>query len=93
MSRSYRHFPCCKDGSSRRGKTYASRRYRRCTKTDKYYTGKGNYYRRFTDSWEICDYRFKHSFPAYLKRVKRFNRISSDIEEEYQYWLKYYIRK
>lgn len=95
MSRSYRHFPCCKSTpSAKRGKIYANRKYRRSSDKMYEYIPKGNHHKRFVESWDICDYRFKHSFSVYVMKCRRFNHNEpTDSEEDYQNWLKYYIRK
>ena len=60
MSRSYRK-PILTDGYGtkrrRAAKTYANRRVR-----NKVVIANGNAYRKFTDPWNICDYKF----PAWL---------------------------
>ncbi len=61
MSRSYRR-PWFVEGYGSRGgkrfrKNYANRRIRRTKKI----IADHNAYRKFTDPWDICDYRYKYN--------------------------------
>ena len=99
MSRSYKKTPYSGDKKNKCLKNQANRRIRR-------YQGEisnGRKYRRFLDSWEICDYYDITSFEKYWQICLKhhnwwtsFRGIKEDPptrEEVYREWYKYYKRK
>ena len=87
MSRSYKHTPVLKlGGNTKYAKRLANKKLRHSAKNNQYgtYSGKGNGYRRETESWNIWDYRF---WGEHIWRRESMRNISGDL------WEKCYKRK
>lgn len=75
MARSYKKHPYCGDRKSRFYKNYANRRLRRLPIEEEIPSGKN--YKRYTCSWEICDYWNYQPGPFFIcvgtlkKRVRK----------------------
>lgn len=99
MSRSYKKTPYSGNKKNKYLKNYANHRIRQ-------YEGEipnGKRYRRFLDSWKICDYYDITSFEKYWQICLRYHVWRSNFygsnekfptrKEVYQEWKKYYKRK
>ena len=93
MSRSYKKSPICKDRNSYM-KRYANRRLRR--QKNKHMLQHKSY-RKYTSSYDICDYIFRTDFNEYVemenKFSKLFNKPPKSRKELYYEWYKTYKRK
>lgn len=93
MSRSYKKNPICKD-HNKYMKKYANRRFRK-RKFD--IILKNKQYRKYTCSYDICDYIFRTDFKEYIKIENNLNKIFNkplkSEKELYKEWYKFYKRK
>lgn len=82
MSRSHKKTPVYKDGSnqSKRRKYSKKQAHKKVRKWQGSFK-KSNHYRKISEQWDICDYRFYEAEP------------DSAIGEDYDHWKKYYFRK
>jgi len=108
MSRSYKKYPCCKDGNRRkkRDKQLANRRIRRGSWKDVDIPS-GRKYRQAYNTWDICDYRFVETFAEFIARHQRWyveavDRLgqeradkywADDWRELYRNWARYCLWK
>lgn len=71
MSRSYKKYPSGKcERSCKYGQRLANKRIRKTLEN----IPKGNYYKRYYSSWNICDYKFVHfgnDIDEHYKKYKR----------------------
>ena len=72
MARSYKKYPCVKD-CNKFMKRYANRRVRQYLKNPEVEL-KGNDYRKFTEQWDICDWKsdYPYGFEQYFQSEVRF---------------------
>lgn len=92
MSRSYKKVPCCKDHT--RGMKKCANRY---VRRNYLVVPSGMAYKKLFCSWDICDYKFLESFPAYKVSCKKWefrtNRRKHSDKELYRMWYKNYKMK
>lgn len=88
MSRSYKHYPVCTSGTNSFAKSYANRSFRRIGDpySENLLKGKSNLYRRYYQSWNICDYK-KYGGRLFRKESWWYIPIYSKL------WEKWYRRK
>ena len=67
MSRSYKHYPCSKDGgrSKKHDRTLANRKIRRTTLDE---VSNGGHYKKFTCRYDIYDYKWVETLNEYLEK-------------------------
>lgn len=96
MSRSFKKVPLCKD-NSRGMKKIANRTVRR-----QGFLGKGSYYKKVFESWNIHDYKFTSTFEEFVNNTRQYNHEMSlrgysckeeTTEELYKVWYKMYKMK
>lgn len=85
MGHSYKRNPVYKDGSGarRRIKKYYKKRANKKVRRTNITFRKTNMYRKISETWNICDYRFYVPFSL---------EISED-KDELNWWKKWYYRK
>lgn len=107
MSRSYKKTPYCGDTKTKWAKRKANKLVRsKIKKWDIQDNLLPSYYKKISESWNICDYYSIMTWKehlAYRKRVLTrgskpwgmilFEDNDFDIEKEYQLWAKWYKRK
>ena len=88
MSRSYKHYPFCKDRqSSKWGKRYCNKRVRNAKDIPN-----GKAYRKLTEPWDfIYDYACSETWKEYQQWYKNCNWVEG--EPSYWEWYKCYKRK
>ena len=96
MSRSYKHTPIIKDGSSAKRKS-SKREASKKVRKYKGFIPDGNYYKKIYNSWEIYDYISLCTFSDWCK-IKEKNTHKSwnkekNKEELYDEWARYFLRK
>lgn len=98
MSRSYKKNPWCCSSNHAFGKNQANRRIRNVNVDEQIPNGK--YYKRYYNSWEICEYKNYTSFSDWCKSA--IGAIAEDICKGYaiygyrssmDYWEKCFKRK
>lgn len=85
MSRSYKRNPVYKDGNSNRRKIkkyYKKQANKKVRRTKISFSRKTNMYRKISETWNICDYRFY---------VPLFE--ISENKDQLNWWKKWYYRK
>ena len=86
MSHSYKHIPYCGDTRNKQLKHYANKVIRHLSYEENL---QNNRYKRFFNSWQICDYSFVNiSYEQYMEYLP--NTFDKD---SYQEYMRYYIRK
>ena len=105
MSRSYKKTPYSGDRKNRETKRIANHKVRQRLKNSKYeIRTKSRDYRKFFDSYEICDYGWICTWEEFWKReLRHYNWArfqkwftpadEPNYEESYRYWCKWYKRK
>ena len=107
MSRSYKHTPYCGDKKTKWAKRQANKLVR--SKMERWEIDESlppAYYKKISESWNICDYYNISTWHEHLAHRKRmlaqgllpwgmvlFEDNDFDIDEEYQLWRKWYKRK
>lgn len=92
MSRSFKHYPFCKDvNSSKWGKRVCNKRVRK-NKEDM--PKKGNIHKKMNPKWDfIYDYAFSETWEEYIEWCKS-GRYGKEPEEPIYYeWYKWYKQK
>ena len=101
MSRSYKKNPYATDnGNSKNGKRIANRKFRRTLYNEN--TGGRLQHKKYTESWNICDYRWRmtredaiHWYKNEMehKASSYFKKRYPTLEAWLKYWDKCYRRK
>lgn len=86
MSRSYKHTPRCGDKKSKFVKNQANRKIRR----NKNITPFNKSYRKYHQSWDICDYE---SVGTSFNEYRRYNTGFINEEDLLKSYKKYFINK
>lgn len=103
MSRSHKKHFYCKDRNPY-AKRLANRRVRRALNADSDLELQHGSYRKFYESWDICDWGSYDSWESYWEfSIRTYERLKSwfpnreiefpDRDEEYRKWRKYYYNK
>lgn len=101
MSRSYKKNPFVTDHPrkiSKLRKRFANKRFRRQIKFEKEKLSKPSLYKRYTDSWDICDYRWRTTKKEAINWYFCCNNPCiyeefPTIDDWLYYWGKYHKRK
>ena len=88
MSRSYKKKPWFKDIRPK-SKQKANRKVRRLLKKDLDLTIQNNLYKRLSQTWDICDYKFFLTWKEFFELYGKFG----DYKKIREKWLRCYYRK
>lgn len=91
MSRSYKHKPWLRERNKRDQKRQAAKKVRHTGELPRHMG-----YKRVYESWNICDFELRETWPEYLDSFKWiYGREPTEEEKKNlrQEWEKYYLRK